>query len=55
MGDIHDRMPVFLTDVKEKGRLTLKTEYLQSLLQPYDASISLDISPSLSCYVLSSW
>ncbi|QII50961.1 hypothetical protein G3M81_20460 [Bacillus paralicheniformis] len=53
MVDIHDRMPVFLTDENGEGRLTPKTEYLQSLLQPYDASISLDISPSPSCYVLS--
>ncbi len=36
--DIHDRMPVILTDENEKGGLTPKTEYLQSLLQPYDAN-----------------
>ncbi|MPQ23843.1 hypothetical protein GA512_01975 [Bacillus paralicheniformis] len=37
MVDIDDRMPVIITDGNEKGRLNLKTEYLQSLLQPYDA------------------
>lgn len=40
MEDIHDRMPVILTDENEKEWLNPKNtdlDYLQSLLQPYDA------------------
>ncbi|WP_412055643.1 SOS response-associated peptidase [Bacillus inaquosorum] len=39
MEDIHDQMPVILTDVNEKEWLNPKNtdpDYLQSLLQPYD-------------------
>ncbi|WP_412055474.1 SOS response-associated peptidase [Bacillus inaquosorum] len=39
MEDIHDRMPVILTDENEKEWLNPKNtdlDYLQSLLQPYD-------------------